>query len=501
LKDKMSSAKAVVQGLRESFNSGRIRSAACRRVALNQLLEMLETEEEAISTALAKDLRKPEFESVLMELDMVRNAVRGLIYDFEGWMADEYVEKNLVTLLDTTFIRKEPKGVALVIGAWNYPVQLTICPLAAAIAAGNTVLLKPSELAPETSAVLKRIIESHMDPGIVGVIEGGVSETQDVLKQRFDHIFYTGGSNVGRIIASAAAVHLTPCTLELGGKCPVYIDENINLEVAAMRLIWGKMVNLGQTCVAPDYVLCSPRTEQKLLDAIKRVLPTFYGEEQQKSKHLTRIINDRHFNRLKALTEKTTANLAIGGVHDADDLFLDLHVYTNVQADDALMTDEIFGPILPIVTVESHEQAIEFINAKEKPLSLYIFTDNKSVRESILNRTSSGSVCVNDVIVHLSIETLPFGGVGNSGYGAYHGKDSFDTFSHRKSICIRDFGFIGEKLGEFRYPPYTDYNKRSAMFLLKRRNFRIPTGISAISFVFGVVCLAAAVGVVMSQCT
>jgi len=498
-----SECRNVVSGLRSSFRSGRNRSAGARRTALRSLLEMLEAEEEAIGAALMKDLNKPSFESVLMELEVVRNGLRGMIYDFEGWMSDEHVEKNLVTLLDTTFIRREPKGVALIMSAWNYPIQLAIGPVAGAIAAGCTVVLKPSELAPATSETLRRIIEAHMDPEVIQVVEGGVAETQELLRQRFDHIFYTGGSNVGRIIAAAAAINLTPCTLELGGKCPVYLDENINMDVAAKRLVWGKCMNLGQTCVAPDYILCNQKTEEKLLNAIKRVLLTFYGQDHQKSSCLSRIVNERHFSRLESLTEKTDADLVIGGVRDAKDRFLDLHVYTNVRTDDALMTDEIFGPILPIVRVDSHEEAIEFINSKEKPLSLYIFTDRRQVREDILNRTSSGSVCVNDVIVHLSIETLPFGGVGNSGYGAYHGKDSFDTFSHRKAVCVRDFGFIGENLGKFRYPPYTEANQRMAMNLLKRRNFRIPRtpgGASVAIVALGVLCLATAVGVVLSQC-
>jgi len=492
---------AVVGGLRASFNSGRTRGATARRVALTHLLEMLDTEEDAIVKALAEDLNKPPFEAVLMEMDVVRNALRGLIYDFEGWMADEYVEKNLVTLLDTTFIRREPKGVALVMSAWNYPIQLAISPVAAAIAAGNTVILKPSELAPATSAVLKRLIEAHMDPDIIQVVEGGVAQTQELLRERFDHIFYTGGTNVGRIIASAAANHLTPCTLELGGKCPLYLDEDVNMDVAAKRLVWGKCINLGQTCVAPDYVLCNQRAEEKLLAAIRKILPSFYGHEHQKSSCLSRIINERHFSRLEALTEKTDADLVIGGARDSKDRFMDMHVYTNVNPNDPLMADEIFGPILPIVRVDSHEEAIAFINSKEKPLSLYIFTDNKTVREAILSRTSSGSVCVNDVIIHLSIETLPFGGVGNSGYGSYHGKNSFDTFSHMKAVCIRDFGFIGENLGKFRYPPYTEANKRAAQNLLKRRNFGLPSSMSAAAVIFGVLCLATTIGVVLSQCT
>lgn len=283
--------------------------------------------------------------------------------------------------------------------------------------------------------------------------------------------FYTGSGNVGRIIARAASAHLTPCTLELGGKCPLYIDTTVNLELAAKRLVWGKCINLGQTCVAPDYVLCSQETQDKLIPILRTVYKEFFGENAKQSPDMCRIINDQHYERLCALLDKTKGKIEIGDERDPVQRFLDLHVVTEVRGNDAVMLDEIFGPILPIINAETVEDAISFIKSKDKPLSLYIFTENKKTREKLLSGTSSGSVSVNDVVVQLSVETLPFGGVGASGYGGYHGKYSFDLFSHKKSVLARDFGFVGENLGKFRYPPYSESKLHTASIMLKRRNF------------------------------
>lgn len=373
--------------------------------------------------------------------------------------------------MDTTFIRREPLGVVLVMGAWNYPLQLCIIPTIGAIAAGNCVIIKASEIAPATAQVIAKLFPQFMNEQCYNVVLGGIPETTELLKQQFDHIFYTGGGNVGRIIARAASAHLTPCTLELGGKCPIYIDTTVNLELAAKRLVWGKCINLGQTCVAPDYVLCSQETQDKLIPILRKVYKDFFGENAKESPDMCRIINDRHYERLCALLDKTKGKIEIGDERDPMQRFLDLHVVTEVTGNDAVMLDEIFGPILPIINAETVEDAISFIKSKDKPLSLYIFTENKKTREKLLSGTSSGSVSVNDVVVQLSVETLPFGGVGASGYGGYHGKYSFDLFSHKKSVLVRDFGFVGENIGKFRYPPYSESKLHTSSIMLKRRNF------------------------------
>jgi len=462
---------SLVSSLKATFKNGITRPIEFRKVQLNNMLRMLDDHENDFVQALKQDLNKSRMEAVCMEVEFCRNSIRGAIADIDSWAVDEHVEKNLVTLLDTTFIRREPLGLVLVMGAWNYPLQLTILPAIGAIAAGNCVVIKTSEVAPATANILEKIFPQFMDDRCYKVLQGGIPETTELLKMKFDHIFYTGGGNVGRIIARAASANLTPCTLELGGKSPIYIDTTVNLELAAKRLIWGKCMNVGQTCVAPDYVLCSQETQDKLVPILSRVYKEFYGESAKQSPDMCRIINDRHYERLSALLDKTKGKIVIGQERDPEQKFLDLHVITDVTENDAVMLDEIFGPILPMVTAESVEDAIAFINSKDKPLSLYIFSENKQTREKILSNTSSGSICVNDVCVQLSVETLPFGGVGASGYGAYHGKYSFDIFSHKKSVLIRDFSFVGENLGKFRYPPYSDRKLHTSKMMLKKRNF------------------------------
>ncbi len=306
------------------------------------------------------------------------------------------------------------------------------------------------------------------------VFNGGIPETTSLLQEKFDHIFFTGGTNVGRVVAQAAAKHLTPCTLELGGKCPLFMDDSVDLRLAAKRLVWGKMLNLGQTCVAPDYVLCSSSVMKKIVPMIKEVTEAFFGTEREKSTDLCRIVNDRHYKRLTTLLESTQGSIVQSGKCLEDERFIDLHVITDVSADDPVMKEEIFGPILPLVAVESVNEAIQFIKDKPKPLSLYIFSQNKSKINEIVEKTSSGSVCVNDVIIQLSVDTLPFGGIEESGYGAYHGKYSYDTFCHKKSVLIRDFGFVGEKLGDFRYPPYNRGNVETARKLMDFAHMPMP---------------------------
>jgi len=450
----------LIENLRGNFKSGITKSRAYRLAQLKKLMKMYEEGEDELVAALKEDLGKPSTEALMFEIDFNKDFVKHAIASLDKWGADEYVEKNVVTLMDTTYIRREPLGVCLVMGAWNYPVQLSLQPLTGAIASGNCVVIKPSELAPSTANVMEKLVTQYLDSATVQVVKGGIPETTALLKEKFDHIFFTGSANVGRIVAEAASKHLTPCTLELGGKCPLFLDDSVDLRLAAKRIVWGKMINLGQTCVAPDYVLCNSAIRDKLVDKINETMEEFFGPAQDREKcmDLCRIVNDRHYNRLTNLIANTKGTIVQSGKCIEEDRFIDLHVITNVTEDDPVMQEEIFGPILPIVTVESVNEAIDFIKRKPKPLSLYIFSEKKAKVNQIIQETSSGSVCVNDVVIQLSVDTLPFGGVEESGYGAYHGKYSYDTFCHKKSVLVRDFGMIGEKLADCRYPPYTRGN-------------------------------------------
>jgi len=477
----------LVENLRSNFKSGITKSREYRIKQLNNLMKMYEEGENDLVAALKEDLGKPSAEALMFEIDFNKNFIIQAIASLDAWGADEYVEKNVITLMDTTYIHREPLGVCLVMGAWNYPVQLTLQPVTGAIAAGNCVVIKPSEVSSSTALVIEKLITKYMDPATVQVVNGGIPETTALLKEKFDHIFFTGGTMVGRIVAQAASKHLTPCTLELGGKCPLFLDDSVDLSLAAKRIVWGKMINLGQTCVAPDYVLCNSAVMQKLVAKINQTTQEFFGpmEGREKNPDLCRIINDRHYKRLVNVIANTKGNIVQSGNCIEEERFIDLHVITNVSGDDPAMQEEIFGPILPIVLVESVNEAIDFIKSKPKPLSLYIFSEKKAKVKQIIEETSSGSVCVNDVIIQLTVDTLPFGGVEDSGYGAYHGKYTYDTFSHKKSVLIRDFGMIGEKLGDCRYPPYTRGNVATFRMLMKLSHLPAPPGWLKYALVFG----------------
>jgi len=437
---------------RAAFLSGKTRSLAWRISQLQNLLKMLDENEAAICEALGKDLRKPKQECISLEIEYMRNDVRGCINNIESWIADYYVEKNIVTLLDTTLLHYDPLGVVLIMGAWNYPIQVTLGPLAGAISAGNCAIIKPSELAPASSSIMATLIPRYLDKECFQVVEGGIAQTTELLVERFDYIFFTGSGPVGKIIREASNKHLTPVTLELGGKSPVYIDDTADLEITVRRLLWAKCINLGQTCIAPDYLLCSKEVQVKLVERMKFQIEEWYGKDPQKSENLCRIINKRNWERLNNLLSSTKGKVEIGGQTDPDDLYIAPTVITEVSEDEALMKEEIFGPLLPIVAVKSVDEAMEFINKREKPLTLYVFSSNKKTQNAFKTNTSSGSMVVNDAVVHLSVETLPFGGVGASGMGAYHGKYTFSTFSHQKSVLVRDFSAIGEYLGETKVP-------------------------------------------------
>jgi len=398
--------------------------------------------------ALQADLGKPELEALSADLAIVTGEVDVALKNLARWTRPEKVATPLAQQPGRSWIQREPLGVVLVIAPWNYPVQLLLLPAVGAIAAGNAVVLKPSEVSAHVSAVLAELVPRYLDPEACALIEGAVPETTALLDERFDHIFYTGGPAVGRVVMSAAARHLTPVTLELGGKSPCIVHESANLDVAARRIAWGKFLNAGQTCIAPDYVLVSRSREDELVEKIAAVVGEFYGPDPAATPDYGRIASHRHHERLTKLLDGQ--EIAFGGQSDAESRYLAPTLLRNVSPDAPVMTEEIFGPILPVLPVDDLDEAIAFVNAREKPLALYVFSEDPDVERQTLERTSSGSVCVNATIFQVGNMNLPFGGVGESGMGAYHGRHSVDTFSHRKSVLSKSTR-LDPKLA---YPPY-----------------------------------------------
>lgn len=453
-----------------TFQSGKTKSLDFREKQLKALLKMFETNQQQISKALHEDLRKSNFESVVTEIEYLKNDVKSMLLDFKKWAKPSVPpKKGVANINDKLRIYKDPYGVVLIIGAWNYPFQLTLSPLCGAIAAGNCAIIKPSEISLVSAKLMADLIPKYLDNDCYHVVLGGVEETTVLLQERFDYIFFTGSTKIGKIIHAAANKHLTPVTLELGGKSPVYIDKTADIGKATRRILWGKFLNAGQTCIAPDYLLCTKDVSQLFIKEAREVIKQFYGEDPKCSPDFGRIVSDLHFHRLSTLLKD--AEVIIGGQMDPKERYIEPSIVVNVKLTDSLMQEEIFGPILPIVNVLNLQQAIEIINEREKPLALYVFSENKKDVENILKNTSSGGCCVNDTIVHVSVESLPFGGVGNSGIGSYHGKKSFDTFVHEKSVLIKDLSSLGEYAGSLRYPPFTDSNLKYLNLIFKKRKF------------------------------
>lgn len=458
----------ILQIARAAFDNGKTKSYNFRLKQLQGLLNLYTENETAIINALHRDLRKSKQECIVLEIEYLINDVRNTIVKLKEWMEPERPAKSFVNLLDKLYIFSEPYGVVLVIGAWNYPLQLTLLPVAGAIAAGNCVIIKPSEVASATAKFIADNIPKYLDNECYHVVNGGVAETTELLKEKFDYIFFTGSSSVGKIVHAAAAKHLTPTTLELGGKSPVYLDDSVNMEVAAKRILWGKCVNSGQTCVAPDYILCTKEVQKKFVTAAAKLLKEWYGENPQQSPDLCRIVTERHFARLVKFLDN--ANIAVGGKTDPADKFIEPTILVDVKPTDLVMQEEIFGPIFPIVTISNAYEAIKLIKSKDKPLALYIFSNIQKDIDLIIENVSCGGMCVNETIMHLAVDNLPFGGVGGSGMGNYHGKYSFDTFSHKKSCLHKNYGGLGEKLASSRYPPYSEGKIKFLNFLLKKRH-------------------------------
>jgi aldehyde dehydrogenase (NAD+) len=347
-------------------------------------------------------------------------------------MKPERVRTSKIAMPGRSYIYREPLGVTLIIGAWNYPLHLVLVPLIGAIAAGNCAVLKPSEVAPNVSALIAKWIPKYLDRKAVQVVEGSVPETTELLQEKWDHIFYTGNGTVGRIVMAAAARHLTPVTLELGGKSPCIVDESADLNMAAQRIVFGKFFNAGQTCVAPDYVLVHDHVHDALVNRMSSAIREFYGDDPKQSPDFARIVNERHHARLTRLLDD--ADVVTGGETDVSDRYIAPTIIKNVKEDDAVMQEEIFGPILPVISVPSVDSAIAFVNRRPKPLALYLFGRNKDVHDRVLAGTSAGGTTINHIWLHLGVDQLPFGGVGESGMGAYHGRLSFETFSHHRAV-------------------------------------------------------------------
>jgi aldehyde dehydrogenase (NAD+) len=450
----MTDVAAIVSRLRSTFNSGRTRAVEWRLRQLDSIHKMLMDREDEILDALHVDVGKPRLEGWIAEVGFMVKEVEHTRKNLREWMKPERVPTPLVLQPGKSEVQRQALGVVLVIGPWNYPFQLVMAPLVAALAAGNTVLLKPSEVAPNTSALLTRLLPQYLEPDAVAVVEGGIPETTALLQQRFDHIFYTGNGDVARIIYAAAAKNLTPVTLELGGKSPCVVDRDVDLEVVARRITWGKFYNAGQTCVAPDYLMVHESVRDALLDRIRSTVRDFYGDNPQKSPDYGRIVNTRHHQRLSKLL---TSGEPVTRVDvDESDRYISPVVLRDVKADSPAMTDEIFGPILPVLTYREPEEAVRFINERPKPLALYVFTDNERLKDTILENTSSGGATVNHVWLHLGVPELPFGGVGESGVGNYHGRWGFETFTHRRGVLQKPLRIDPPIM----YPPYDGLKAR-----------------------------------------
>ena len=436
--------------LRATFESEKTIDLAWREQQLQALERMMSEREQEILDALQEDLAKHPLEAWMTEVSYVASSAAYSRKNLRKWTRRRRVSTPITGLPGKSWLQPEPLGVVLIIGAWNYPLQLTLSGMAAAIAAGNCVVLKPSELAPATSALTARLVADYLDDDCIKVVEGAVPETTALLELPWDHILYTGGGNVGRIVMAAAAKHLTPVTLELGGKSPCVVLPDADLKTTANRIAWGKFTNAGQTCIAPDYILTDAETEKKLVPLLQEALTNMFGENPETSESYGRIVNDRHFERLASLL--ASGKVAIGGQTNAQTRYIAPTVLTGVTADSPVMQEEVFGPILPVLRADDLAAAIRFIRKGDKPLAAYIFTKDAAAEKRFLEKVSSGNACVNDTMMFMAVHELPFGGVGPSGMGNYSGEYGFRTFSHMKAVMKR--GWWPDP--DLRYAPFND---------------------------------------------
>ena len=421
---------------------------AYRKQSLIKLLNCVQLHEQEIINALYNDFKKPAFEAVISETAYIVSELNHTIKNINKWAKPTMVLPSLLNFPSTDYIYKEPCGKVLIIAPWNYPYQLALCPLIAAVAAGNEIVIKPSELTPNTSKIISKIISETFDENHVKCVEGGVEISQELLTQRWDYIFFTGSVAVGKIVAKAAAVNLTPVTLELGGKNPCIIDATANIKLAAKRIVWGKFLNAGQTCIAPDYLLVSNKIKTAFIELIKKEIIDAYGENPETSPDFARIINQKNWSRLTEML--ADESILAGGIINRKDFYLAPTLLDEPSLDSLVMKDEIFGPILPILSFENEADLDSIISRYEKPLSLYVFSNNRAFAKKIIQNYSFGGGCINDTVIYFTNKRLPFGGVGHSGIGAYHGKLSFSTFTHYKAV-VKKANWLDIPI---RYAPY-----------------------------------------------
>ncbi|HNM31969.1 MAG TPA: aldehyde dehydrogenase [Chitinophagales bacterium] len=443
-------AATLVNKQRAFFASGKTKDVDFRIEQLKKLRQLIVENEHQIKEALQKDLNKSGLEAYTTEIGFMIADIDHTLKDIRTLSKPRKVKTPLFHQLGSSWIQAEPYGCTYIIAPWNYPFQLALSPVVGAIAAGNTCLLRPSSMSENTAKLMERLINPNFEEGLLKVVLCNTTQSNELLEHKFDYIFFTGSPDVGRHIYQMAAKHLTPVTLELGGKSPCFVDENFNENWGIKRLVWGKFTNAGQTCVAPDYVLVDKKAKQRFVELFAKTVKEFYGNNPQQSPDFGRIINEKHFLRLSRFIEK--GNVLLGGQTDISNLYIAPTLLDNVSPDDEVMNEEIFGPIMPIIEYEKLDDAINFVNARNKPLALYIFSDDKMYQEKILSKTSSGNASINECLMHVGQFELPFGGVGESGIGAYHGKLSFDTFSHLKGVLKKStLADIAQ-----RYPPYTE---------------------------------------------
>lgn len=444
----MSNIKNLIDLQREYFNAGKTLDVNNRINNLKKLKNAIVNNEELILKALKEDLGKSYAEGYMAEVGMVLDELTFAIKRLKSWTKPKRVRTSMANIPSKNLLYREPYGVTLIVSPWNYPFQLTMAPLIGAIAGGNTAIIKPSRKSMNTTKVMVKIIEDTFEPDFIKVIDVGAGSNEAILKEKFDYIFFTGSVRVGKLVMEAASKHLTEVTLELGGKSPCIIDKNANMDITAKRLTWGKFLNVGQTCVAPDYVLVHESRKEELITGLRKYIKSFYGEDIKNGPDYGRIIDEGAFDRLISYIDKD--KVRIGGDFDREQRYIAPTVMDNIDFNHRVMAEEIFGPILPIITYTDLDHVINIINSRPKPLALYFFSNDRGNIDRVISKTSSGGVCINDTIMHVASSNLTFGGVGESGMGQYHGRASFDTFTHEKSIVDKGFALDVP----LRYPPF-----------------------------------------------
>ena len=461
----METSKATIQNLVKSqrtfFATGKTRDVEFRLAALRKLQDLIVAHEKEIADALLKDFNKPYQEAFSTEVANVLGDIKHVMKHLRGWAKPKKVASPLLLMPAKSHLYSEPYGCTLVIAPWNYPFQLQISPLVGAIAAGNTAIIKPSEITVNTQKLLVDLISKNFPPEYIAAVGGGVTESQLLLEEKFDFIFFTGSTRVGKIVMEKAAKHLTPVCLELGGKSPCVVTPDIDIKIAAKRIIWGKFLNAGQSCVAPDYIAIHSSIYEKFLTELKNTIVEFYGENPRNNSDYARVVNETHFDRIVSYIDKS--KLFFGGQSEKSALYVAPTILRDVAWNDRIMEDEVFGPVMPCFKYDDISTLLSQIAERPKPLAFYLFTNDTGLQERVLANMSYGGACVNDTMVHLINPNLPFGGVGDSGMGGYHGKFSFDVFSHKKSAVRKPFALDAT----MRYPPYTDFKLKLIRFFMK----------------------------------